>query len=111
MPTIPKERLQRYSRLQREFSEERYVNLHPIQRGGVLTEEARRALLEFGDGYSTCDWCPPKAARLNHHEVGWIPDALAQGLTLDTVSIFKEISTTYILEEKLCGRVSVSASL
>jgi Sep-tRNA:Cys-tRNA synthetase len=22
-------------------------------------------LLEFGDGYSTCDWCPPKTARLD----------------------------------------------
>jgi len=29
-----------------------YVNVHPIQRGGVLTGEARKALLEFGDGYS-----------------------------------------------------------
>lgn len=65
MATIPKDRLQRYTRLQRDFAEERYVNLNPIQRGGVLTEAARKALLEFGDGYSTCDWCPPKAARLD----------------------------------------------
>ncbi|MCG2735005.1 MAG: O-phospho-L-seryl-tRNA:Cys-tRNA synthase, partial [Candidatus Methanoperedenaceae archaeon] len=36
---------------------ETYVNVHPIQRGGVLTAEARKALLEFGDGYSVCDYC------------------------------------------------------
>ena len=65
MPKIPKERLEKYLNLQREFKEERYINLHPIQRGGVLTDAARKALLEFGDGYSTCDWCPPKAARLD----------------------------------------------
>ncbi len=65
MPRIPKERLERYLGLKREFKEERYINLHPIQRGGVLTSEARKALLEFGDGYSTCDWCPPKQARLD----------------------------------------------
>ncbi|MCL7414533.1 MAG: O-phospho-L-seryl-tRNA:Cys-tRNA synthase [ANME-2 cluster archaeon] len=34
-----------------------FVNVHPIQRGGVLTPEARKALLEFGDGYSVCDYC------------------------------------------------------
>jgi len=51
--------------MKRDFAEEEYINLQPIQRGGVLTEEARRAILEFGDGYSTCDWCPPKTARLD----------------------------------------------
>jgi Sep-tRNA:Cys-tRNA synthetase len=57
--------LQQYEHLKRDFSEERYINLNPIQRGGVLTEAARKALLEFGDGYSVCDWCPPKAARID----------------------------------------------
>jgi len=62
---IPQERLNRYIGLKRDFSEKDHINLQPIQRGGVLTEEARKALLEFGDGYSVCDWCPPKAARLD----------------------------------------------
>jgi Sep-tRNA:Cys-tRNA synthetase len=62
---IPQDRLNRYKGLRRDFSEEDHINLQPIQRGGVLTEEARRVLLEFGDGYSVCDWCPPKAARLD----------------------------------------------
>jgi Sep-tRNA:Cys-tRNA synthetase len=62
---IPQDRLNRYKGMRRDFSEEDHINLQPIQRGGVLTEEARRAILEFGDGYSVCDWCPPKTARLD----------------------------------------------
>ena len=65
MLRIPNERLERYLHLRREFKEEKYINLHPIQRGGVLTDAARKVLLEFGDGYSTCDWCPPKTPRLD----------------------------------------------
>ncbi|RLI13591.1 O-phospho-L-seryl-tRNA:Cys-tRNA synthase, partial [Candidatus Bathyarchaeota archaeon] len=43
--------------MSREAAHEGVVNLNPIQRGGILPEEARRALLEFGDGYSMCDFC------------------------------------------------------
>jgi Sep-tRNA:Cys-tRNA synthetase len=46
----------KYKNVTRGVSET-YVNVHPIQRGGVLTAEARKALLEFGDGYSVCDYC------------------------------------------------------
>jgi Sep-tRNA:Cys-tRNA synthetase len=62
---VPAERLQRYRNLQREWAREDLINLNPIQRGGILSPDARRALVEFGDGYSTCDWCPPKEARLD----------------------------------------------
>jgi len=48
--------LNKYKNLTRGVSDT-YVNVHPIQRGGVLTAEARKALLEFGDGYSVCDYC------------------------------------------------------
>ncbi len=37
--------------------EEDYINIQPIQRGGVLTPEARKALIVYGDGYSVCDYC------------------------------------------------------
>jgi len=29
----------------------------PLQTGGLLTQAAREALIEFGDGYSVCDFC------------------------------------------------------
>ncbi|MCX6690958.1 MAG: O-phospho-L-seryl-tRNA:Cys-tRNA synthase, partial [Methanoregula sp.] len=37
--------------------EEQYINIHPIQAAGRLTTEARKAIISYGDGYSTCDAC------------------------------------------------------
>ncbi|WP_202318819.1 O-phospho-L-seryl-tRNA:Cys-tRNA synthase [Archaeoglobus neptunius] len=34
-----------------------FINIDPLQTGGKLTEEARKALAEWGDGYSVCDFC------------------------------------------------------
>ncbi len=34
------------------------INIDPLQTGGKLSEAARRALVEWGDGYSVCDFCP-----------------------------------------------------
>ncbi|WP_290902689.1 aminotransferase class I/II-fold pyridoxal phosphate-dependent enzyme, partial [Ferroglobus sp.] len=33
------------------------INVHPIQRGGILTDEAKQVILEWADGYSVCDLC------------------------------------------------------
>ncbi|GAH11505.1 unnamed protein product, partial [marine sediment metagenome] len=33
------------------------INIMPLQTGGILTDVAREALVEFGDGYSVCDFC------------------------------------------------------
>jgi len=33
------------------------INIDPLQTGGILTNEARQALIEWGDGYSVCDFC------------------------------------------------------
>lgn len=48
--------LKKYSNLTRSVNEQ-YINVHPIQRGGLLTSEAFKALVYFGDGYSICDHC------------------------------------------------------
>ncbi len=37
--------------------EEEFININPIQPGGRLTPEARKALIAYGDGYSVCDQC------------------------------------------------------
>ena len=47
---------QKYSNLTRSINEE-YINIHPIQRGGILTAEGYKALIAYGDGYSLCDNC------------------------------------------------------
>lgn len=51
-----KELVQKYSSINRTINEE-FINIHPIQRGGMLTAEAFKALVDFGDGYSLCDNC------------------------------------------------------
>ena len=47
--------LQKLSTLRREHKG--LINLMPLQTGGMLTGAAREALVEFGDGYSVCDFC------------------------------------------------------
>ncbi len=37
--------------------EELFININPIQAAGRLTPEAMKAVIAYGDGYSTCDWC------------------------------------------------------
>jgi len=37
--------------------EEEFINIDPIQAAGRLTPEARKVLIAYGDGYSTCDYC------------------------------------------------------
>jgi len=34
-----------------------FINLMPLQTGGILADAAKEALIEFGDGYSVCDFC------------------------------------------------------
>jgi len=90
MSKIPEERLQKYLGLKREYSEDRYINLNPIQRGGVLTPEARRVIHEFGDGYSTCDRCPPKSPRLdsiNRPPIAQFLRDLAEFLGMDVARV------------------------
>ena len=46
--------LEKFTNLKRDTAE---INIDPLQRGGVLTPEARASLMEWGDGYSVCDFC------------------------------------------------------
>ncbi len=82
--------LERFREIRREIREEEVINLNPIQRGGVLTPAARRALVEFGDGYSICDRCPPKTPRLDMIEkppVKMFYEELAKFLGLDVARV------------------------
>jgi len=40
-----------------ERKTKKMINIDPLQTGGILTNEARQALIEWGDGYSVCDFC------------------------------------------------------
>ncbi|HME51829.1 MAG TPA: O-phospho-L-seryl-tRNA:Cys-tRNA synthase [Candidatus Lokiarchaeia archaeon] len=54
---IIKDELRKFQGLLRENSQDQYINLQPIQRGGILPPESKKTLLSFGDGYSMCDFC------------------------------------------------------
>ncbi|MDI9644627.1 MAG: O-phospho-L-seryl-tRNA:Cys-tRNA synthase [Candidatus Verstraetearchaeota archaeon] len=103
---MPEERLERYRGLKREFSEEDHINLQPIQRGGVLSEEAMRAILEFGDGYSVCDWCPPKSARLDAIEtppVSQFYTDLAEFLGMDIARVVTRCREAKFIAFRMLG--------
>ena len=53
---LDKGKIQKYTTISRDV-EDRFINIHPIQRGGVLTPEAQKVLIAYGDGYSMCDFC------------------------------------------------------
>lgn len=104
---IPRERLEKYKGLKRDFAEEDYINLQPIQRGGILTEEAMRVILEFGDGYSTCDWCPPKTARLDMIKSPPIQDFyedLAEFLGMDIARVVTRCREAKFIAFRMLGK-------
>jgi Sep-tRNA:Cys-tRNA synthetase len=45
------------SDLETRAREELYININPIQAAGRLTPAAMKAVIAYGDGYSTCDVC------------------------------------------------------
>jgi len=55
MKQVTNKSLQKLASLHR--SHKGFINLMPLQTGSILTDAAREALIEFGDGYSVCDFC------------------------------------------------------
>ncbi len=79
------ENLDKFANLKRDVSE---INLDPLQRGGILTPAAREALMEWGDGYSICDFCAGMLDRIKTPPVeGFVHEALPEFLGIDEVRI------------------------
>jgi len=77
--------LDKFARLKRETSR---INLDPLQRGGMLTAEARLALMEWSDGYSICDFCAGVLDRIKNPPVEeFVHGALPEFLGTDEVRI------------------------
>lgn len=64
-------------------SERDNLNLNPLQRGGFLTEEARKALFEFSDGYSVCDYCAGRLDEIKKPGITSFLDDLANFIGVD----------------------------
>ena len=69
--------------------EEEYINIQPIQPAGRLTKEARKALISYGDGYSTCDFCvkPFRLDKIKRPSIDEFHMELAEFLNMDTARV------------------------
>lgn len=69
--------------------EEEYININPIQAAGRLTPEARKALISYGDGYSTCDYCrkPFRLDKISRPPVEAFHQELAEFLGMDVARV------------------------
>ena len=69
--------------------EENYVNIHPIQAAGRLTGEAMKALIAYGDGYSTCDQCrkPFRLDKITKPPIAEFHKDLARFLNMDEARV------------------------
>jgi len=77
--------LAKFTNLKRDISE---INIDPLQRGGILTPEARAALVEWGDGYSVCDFCGGMLDRIKNPPIEeFVHSVLPEFLGTDEVRI------------------------
>ena len=64
-----------------------FINIDPLQTGGKLTEDARRMLIEWGDGYSVCDFCTGDLHGIKNPPIADFVKDLAEFLGCDVVRI------------------------
>lgn len=69
--------------------EEHFINIQPIQAAGRLTPEARKAVIAYGDGYSTCDACrkPFRLDKITRPAIAEFHDALAKFVNMDQARV------------------------
>ena len=78
--------LERLSSLERPNKD--FINIMPLQTGSVLTEAARKALVEFGDGYSVCDFCTGRLTDIVNPPVNlFVRDLLPPFLGCDVATL------------------------
>ncbi|PQV41818.1 O-phospho-L-seryl-tRNA:Cys-tRNA synthase [Methanohalophilus euhalobius] len=71
------------------YREEGNINIQPIQAAGRLTPEARKALISYGDGYSTCDSCrkPFRLDKISRPPIADFHEELAGFVNMDTARV------------------------
>jgi Sep-tRNA:Cys-tRNA synthetase len=78
--------LQKLSGLRRQHKG--LINLMPLQTGGMLTDAAREALIEFGDGYSVCDFCQGVLCNITNPPIrDFVQELLPQFLGCEVATI------------------------
>lgn len=78
--------LEKFTKLRRRTRSA--INIDPLQRGGILTPEAKEAVLEWADGYSICDFCMGAMDMIQNPPIkSFVHDALPEFLDIDEVRI------------------------
>jgi Sep-tRNA:Cys-tRNA synthetase len=78
--------LQKLANLQRQHKG--LINLMPLQTGGMLTDAAKEALVEFGDGYSVCDFCEGSLCNVTNPPIrDFVQELLPQFLGSEVATI------------------------
>ena len=79
----------RVGKLEPRTREEEFINIHPIQAAGRLTPEARKAIISYGDGYSTCDYCrkPFRLDKITRPPIEEFHRDLAKFLNMDQARV------------------------
>jgi len=69
--------------------EENFINIQPIQAAGRLTAEAMKALIAYGDGYSTCVQCrkPFRLDKITKPPIAEFHKDLARFLNMDEARV------------------------
>lgn len=79
------ENLEKFCNLLRDRAD---INIDPLQRGGILTPQARAALQEWGDGYSVCDFCAGRLDKITNPPVEeFVHEILPKFLGTDEVRV------------------------
>ena len=73
-------------KLKREHKD--FINLMPLQTGGILTDAAKEALVEFADGYSVCDFCNGELCRITNPPIAnFVSQSLPEFLGCDVATL------------------------
>ncbi len=103
-------------KLELRTKEEEFINIDPIQAAGRLTVEARKALIAYGDGYSTCDYCfkPFRLDYIKRPPIAEFIEELAEFVGMDVARVVRgarngfQIVATALLEK---GDIALVSSL
>lgn len=78
--------LRKFQNLKREHR--KYTNIDPLQRGGIIYPNTRKALQEWGDGYSVCDFCTGRLDLIKNPPIfDFIHEILPKFLDVDVIRI------------------------
>ncbi len=69
--------------------EENFININTIQSAGRLTPEAMKAMIAYGDGYSTCDYCqkPFRLDKIDKPPIAKFHEELEELTNMDKVRL------------------------